>query len=190
MLGPTLEQSEVDGVNAILAALAGWPLSWVAYGLGTAYHETAHTMQPVREIGSDAYLTRMYDPCGLRPKVAARLGNVEPGDGVKYCGRGYPQLTGRANYARADRELTLGGTLLAHPDNALRPDLAAEIMEAGMREGWFTGKRCVDYLPTVTTADRAAFIAARRIINGQDRAGLIADYALSFQDALLLGRWA
>ncbi|MDB5447233.1 MAG: hypothetical protein JWQ97_2550, partial [Phenylobacterium sp.] len=34
---------------------------------------------------------------------------------------------------------------------------------------------------------RAQFTAARRAVNGQDRAGLIADYAMRFQDALLAG---
>lgn len=190
LMGPVLTESEVAGTNAILAATASWPLAWAAYGLATAYHETAHTMQPVREIGSDAYLTRMYDPQGLRPQIAAMLGNTEPGDGVRFCGRGYPQLTGRANYARADRELELGGSLLKEPDRALEPHLAAVIMERGMREGWFTGRKLAGFLPVDRSATRAEFMAARRIINGQDRADLIADYALRFQDALLLGGWA
>jgi putative chitinase len=179
LLGPELSVAETDGCNAILEACVGWPLSWTAYGLATAYHETAHTMRPVVEQGGAAYFTRMYDPLGLRPAVAARLGNSEAGDGCRFCGRGYVQLTGRANYARAG--------LLEAPDRALDPVLAAEILERGMREGWFSGRRLADVLPLGGRATRAQFVAARRIVNGQDRAALIADYALRFQDALLAG---
>jgi hypothetical protein len=179
LLGPALSQAEVDGCNAILAACAGWPLSWTAYALATAYHETAHTMQPVVEHGGAAYFTRMYDPGGLRPAVAAQLGNIEVGDGCRFCGRGYVQLTGRCNYVRAG--------LVDEPDRALDPAVAADVLERGMREGWFSGCRLVDALPLGGRATRSQFVAARRVINGQDRAGLIADYALRFQDALLTG---
>jgi len=179
LLGPVLSQDEVDGCHAILAACAGWPLGWTAYGLATAYHETWHTMAPIVERGGPAYFTRMYDPAGLRPAVAAQLGNTEPGDGCRFCGRGYVQLTGRANYARAG--------LAQEPDRALEADVAAAVLERGMREGWFTGRRLMDMLPLGGRATRTQFTAARRVINGQDRAGLIADYALRFQDALLAG---
>jgi hypothetical protein len=178
LLGPELSPGEVAGCNAILQICAGWPLAWSAYALATAYHETAHTLQPVCEAGGEAYLARMYDPDGLRPKVAARLGNSEPGDGVRYCGRGYVQLTGRTNYSRAGLE--------AAPERALEPDVAAQILEQGLSEGWF-GRRLRDVLPLAGPATRAQFVAARRCVNGQDRAGLIADYALRFQEALIAG---
>lgn len=190
LLGPTLSPSEVAGCTAILEACASWPVSHVAYALATAYHETAGTMQPIKEIGGPDYFRRMYDKTGNRPNVAADLGNTEPGDGAKFAGRGYPQLTGRRNYARADRELGLNGELLRNPDLAMRPDLAARIMEAGMREGWFTGKGCAAYLPAKGAGTRAAFIAARRIINGTDRAEKIAEHAMDFQEALQAGGWA
>lgn len=178
LLGPELSQAEVDGVQAILTACAGWPLSWTAYALATSYHETAHTMRPIVEYGGVAYFTRMYDRGGLRPAVAAALGNTEPGDGARFCGRGYVQLTGRANYVRAG--------LADEPDRALDPAVAAGVLERGMREGWF-GRRLLDVLPLGGRATRRQFIAARRVVNGQDRAALIADYALKFQDALVAG---
>ena len=178
LLGPELSQAEVDGCQAILGACAAWPLSWTAYALATAYHETAHTMRPIVEHGGEAYFLRMYDCQGLRPAVAAQLGNCQPGDGRRFCGRGYVQLTGRANYARAG--------LAEAPDRALDPEVAAEVLERGMREGWF-GRRLMDVLPLGGRATRRQFTAARRVVNGQDRAALIADYALRFQDALLGG---
>lgn len=185
LLGPVLTQSEVDGCNAILDAMEGSPLSHCAYALATAYKETAHTMQPVDEIGGPSYFFRRYDPKGLRPDIARQLGNTEPGDGAKFHGRGYPQMTGRANYARASREL--GVDLIGHPELALRPDIAAKIMRRGMDEGWFTGRTFARYLPIAAPGSRTQFILARKIINGQDCAEEIADYALAFQSYLTAG---
>jgi putative chitinase len=187
ILGPTLDAQEVSGCDAILAAMAGAPLSHVAYALATAYHETASTMQPIKEFGGDAYFRRKYDPLGVNPALAKQLGNTFPGDGIKYAGRGYVQLTGRANYARAGLKLSL--PLTDNPDRALEPDTAARIMRRGMAEGWFTGKSFASYLPATGPADRTAFTSARRIINGTDKAALIAGYALQFQTALKAGGW-
>lgn len=189
VLGPGLSPSEVEGCNALLDACADWPLAWTAYGFATAYHETGHTMLPIREYGSDAYLRRMYDIEGLRPEKARELGNLHPGDGITYCGRGYVQLTGRTNYERADRELGLGGFMVDHPDLAMDPKIAAKIMVRGMEEGWFTARKLSDYLPAKGPASQGDYEAARRIINGSDRKALIAGYAMKFQDALTAGEW-
>lgn len=181
LLGPTLSPDEVSGCNAILEAGEGLPVAQVAYMLATAYHETASTMQPINEYGGDAYFFRRYDKDGWNPNIASRLGNTHAGDGVKFHGRGYVQLTGRANYAKAEREL--GVPLLSDPGLALQPPIAAKIMRRGMTEGWFTGKRLSDFdLP-------GSYLSARRIINGTDRAVDIANYAVSFEAALRAGGW-
>jgi putative chitinase len=187
LLGPTLSATEVDGCNAILKAMEGAPLSWTAYALATAYHETASTMQPIREYGGPTYFTRMYDVTGARPKMAVANGNTCAGDGPKYCGRGFVQLTWKNNYERAGKEC--GVDLVQYPDHAMRPDVAAKIMRQGMEKGWFTGKGFADYLPPIGRADRGAFTQARRIINGSDRAAQIADHAAQFQTALEAGGW-
>lgn len=188
LLGPTLSQDEVDGCNAVLTAAAGLPISWTAYVLATAFHETAHTMQPVKEanwLSDEAarrYFMRMYDITGQRPDVARRLGNLTPGDGATYAGRGYTQITGRRNYERAEQ--ALGVPLVSQPDLAMRPDIAAQIMRRGMVEGWFTGRSLGQFLPSA-----GGFVQARRVINGLDRAELIAGYARQFQAALVAGEW-
>jgi predicted chitinase len=187
LLGPVLSPTEVSGCNAILEAMEGAPLSWTAYALATAYHETASTMQPIREYGGVAYLTRMYDPTGARPQLAVENGNSCPGDGVKYAGRGYVQLTWKNNYAKAGHEC--GVNLVANPNLALEPDIAAKIMRSGMEEGWFTGRKFSDYLPAHGPADERQFALARHIINGSDRALQIAGHALAFQSALEAGGW-
>jgi putative chitinase len=188
LLGPTLDNNEVSGCEAVLDAMAGQPLSWCAYALATAYHETAHTMQPIKEYGGPRYFTRMYDPTGARPKLAKSMGNTTPGDGPRFCGRGYVQLTWKANYAKAGDKL--GIDLVAQPDLAMRPDIAADIMREGMVHGWFTGKAFFHYLPAVGLPNRTAYVSARRIINGTDKAGPIADYAIKFETALVKGSWA
>lgn len=188
VMGPTLDGDEVSGSEAILDAMAGAPLAYTAYALATAWHETAHTMQPIREMGGPAYLTRMYDPEGNRRALARRMGNTKPGDGARFCGRGYVQLTWRNNYRLLGAKLGL--PLEAQPDLALRPDVAAKIMRQGMTEGLFTGRAFRHALPAKGTTSKAQFVEARRIINGVDKAGLIAGYALDFQKALVKAGWA
>lgn len=181
IMGPTLDEGEVTGSKEIISAFEGHPISFVAYALATAWHETAHTMLPVKEYGGDSYFFRMYDPEGQRPHVARRLGNTQRGDGVKYAGRGYVQLTGRANYKRAGERMH--EPLIDKPDLAMAPVIASRIMKEGMLEGWFTGRKLSDYLPQ-TGMTINAFVRARRIINGTDRAEDIAMYAYEFYKAL------
>ena len=177
-----MTQQQVEGLKAILDEWDRWmpkgDQRWLAYLLGTAFHETATTMQPIREYGGDGYFFRMYDIRGDRPNVARTLGNTQPGDGARFCGRGFVQLTGRAGYIRAGR--AVGVDLIATPDAAMRPDFAAHIAIVGMAEGWFTGKKLADYFNTAVTDWRNA----RRIINGLDRADLIAGYAIAFHGAI------
>jgi predicted chitinase len=75
--------------------------------------------KPIEEFGDADYFTRMYEN---RPD----LGNVRKGDGVKYHGRGYIQLTGRANYHLYGEKLGL--PLEQKPKLALDPPTAAAIL--------------------------------------------------------------
>ena len=109
----TLTQAQVDGCNALLAASEGLPVSWRAYLLATACHETAGRMQPISEYGSPPYFAK-YDAGTTLGKA---LGNTIPGDGYRYRGRGYVQLTGRANYAKAGAKI--GVDLIKHPELAM-----------------------------------------------------------------------
>lgn len=175
--GGTMTTAQVTGCAAKLAAFGAVraPLAFVAYALATSFHETSQTMQPVPEIGRGRGCAYGQPGC--------HAGQIA-------YGRGDVQLTWDYNYARADRELGLNGALIANYALALRPDISAQIMVRGMTEGWFTGKRLVDYLPASGKATLAQFVAARRIINGTDRAQSIAAIALNFQDALVAGGWA
>jgi putative chitinase len=178
LFGKSLKPDQVKGLEAVLGAAnaANWPLAFTAYALATAGHETNYTMQPVREA---YWLSENWRRNNLRY--------------YPFYGRGYVQLTWKANYERADRELDLGGRLNDNLDLAMDPAIAAKIMVKGMQEGWFcadkAGRRhTLDrHLPTQGKADAAQFTSARRIINGTDKAGKIASEALKFQTALQAG---
>lgn len=183
LMGVKLEQSEVDSIEAILneAEKAKWSKDWIAYGLATAFHETDHTMQPIKEKGGDAYLMRMYDitsPIAKRRKLARENGNLTPGDGIRYCGKGLPQLTWKNNYEKASK--VVGIDLVANPDRMLELPIATKVMIAGMQDGWFTGVK----LRTYERPQGYDFYNARRIINGLDDASLIAGYARTFRKCL------
>lgn len=192
MLGPKISADEFTGCNTIINAchMAGWGVSWVAYALATAYHETAHTMMPIKERGGEAYFHRMYDIRGARPAKAKELGNLSPGDGAKYAGRGYPQTTGKSNYAKATKALRALGfdiDLVAEPDRMMEPAVAAATMISGMEGGWFTGRDLADDLPRKGPGTLRQFFLSRDIINGTDKDDEIAAYAIDFQSGLLAG---
>jgi predicted chitinase len=62
---------------------------------------------------------------GQQYEGRADLGNTQPGDGVKYKGRGFIMITGRANYTAASK--ALGIDLVNHPELAERPDVATKV---------------------------------------------------------------
>lgn len=171
-LGPTLTDAEVTGCERILTACHGLPVSWAAYILATAVHETAGQLRPIAEYGKG------------RGRDYGRPGRNR---GQIAYGRGDVQLTWDANYERADRELGLNGRLIDNYELALDPVISSKILVAGMTGGWFTGKSLNDYLPAIAT--RAQFVFARRIVNGTDKADLIAGYAMTFQQALQAAGW-
>lgn len=67
---------------------------------------------------------RKYDP-KYAPKKAKALGNKQVGDGARYKGRGFIQITGRWNYKQAGEELGL--PLEKHPELLEKPEIAAKV---------------------------------------------------------------
>lgn len=153
-------------------------IRWAAYMLATVKHECADTWRPITERGRKSY----FDKYETGTKIGKRLGNTQAGDGWKYRGRGYVQITGRANYERLSKALKLPveQNLIDHPDNTLIPAVAYSIMSYGMRKGAFTGKKLADYL----SGDTCDYKNARRIINGTDQWQLIQGYAEKFEEIL------
>ena len=165
-----LNQTQVDTINRLLAGASHWSVPYLAYGLATAWHEAR--FQPIPEWGK-----------GKGRKYAAK-GKY----GQSQYGRGLVQLTWDANYEWADKALGLGGSLLRNFDRALEPDIAARILVKGMETGAFTTKALKHYF-TGNSATREQYRQARRIINGMDKADLIAGYAVKFEAALVLAGW-
>lgn len=168
LYGGTLNQAQVDSINAIDQAWEqygdGDPRK-LAYILATAHHET----------GAFKWMREIWGPTPAQKRYEGRadLGNVQPGDGKKFAGRGFVQLTGRRNYQ--DWSKRTGLDLLKEPDLVVTPAVAARILVQGSMLGTFTGKKLGDY---------DSFTDMRRVINGTDRAALIAGYAEKFAAAL------
>lgn len=178
----SLKQKQVNGLTALLDYWEDKHASkddrWLAYILGTAYHEVDKRMQPIDEYGTNAYFMMMYDKTGARPTVAAQLGNTEEGDGAKFHGRGFVQLTGRRNYK--DWQDRLGVNLINNPEKAKDLETATAIIFEGMRLGTFTAKKLSDYF----NDDEEDWVNARRTVNGTNKAQLIAGHAKAFYAAI------
>jgi Chitinase class I len=182
LMGGSLKSSQVNGLTTILdeweSGHANEDDRWLAYMLGTTHHETDRTIQPIHEYGTAARFRKLYDVEGDRPQTAIKYGNTTPGDGVKYCGRGFVQLTWKSNYAAMSN--ATGVDLVKNPDRAMELPVATKVMFYGMINGTFTGKELSDYF-SKTASD---WVHARRIINGLDKANLIAGYAQQYYAAI------
>jgi putative chitinase len=143
--------------------LAGLLRNQAAYVMATAWWETAHTVEPVKE----AYWVKNAE--------AWRKKNLRY---YPWYGRGYVQLTWESNYIHAGKQLGLD--LTTNPESVMVPDVSAKILVTGSLEGWFTGKKLGDYI----TLSKSDFKGARRIINGTDKAAAIAIIARAYDEAL------
>jgi hypothetical protein len=108
------------------------------------------------------------------------------GTELRYYGRGYCQLTWWDNYASTGAEIGLGLELLFHPERALEPDIAFEVMVHAMVYGlgFANGKRLQMYLSGGVTN----YVGARAMVNGTNENVAIARVAEVFEKSLLAAR--
>jgi putative chitinase len=132
LISGCLDSLHIGSDNSKIAALA------------TIAVETANRFEPLHEYGSAALHEKEY---------AGRLGNVNPGDGAKFAGRGFIQLTGEVNYLQYGKEL--GIDLLKNPEEACAENAASAIFAA-----FWHDKKCDVY------ADAERWIDVRHRVNG------------------------
>jgi putative chitinase len=96
----------------------------VLMALGTIRAETA-SFEPISE-GQSHFNTSPSGPPFDLYDHRQDLGNMGPPDGANFRGRGFVQLTGRANYQRLSQELNLD--LVSKPELANQPLIAAKIL--------------------------------------------------------------
>ena len=112
-------------VKNVRANLPGILKAFAAAGIG----DRRTLMGVLAASAHESHMTPILEQAsGNKYNHRGDLGNVRPGDGPRYKGRGYIQLTGRANYEHYGRILNVD--LVGHPDLALRPDIAARITAA------------------------------------------------------------
>ena len=133
------------------AFLAPLNAAMLEFGITTPARQASFLAQVGHESGQLRYVRELAS--GQAYEGRADLGNVQPGDGVRFRGRGLLQVTGRANYAACGK--ALGLDLLA------QPELLEHAVNACRSAGWFWQTRGLNAL-----ADAGDQVRVTRRING------------------------
>jgi len=125
------------------------------FGIDTPIRRAAFLAQVLHESGLLRWVTEIWGPTPAQSRYEGRkdLGNVRPGDGIRFKGRGLIQTTGRDNYNTTGR--ALGVDLLTSPEILAEPAWAAR------SAAWYWQSRKLNAL-----ADSGDFLALTRRING------------------------
>lgn len=148
-LAPALSVAEATKIAAVLASAA------TEADITTPQRAAAFVAQLAHESARFRYLGEIWGPTRAQRRYEGRkdLGNIQRGDGYRFRGRGWIQLTGRANYRKYGR--ILGLDLEGSPHLAAQPEVAARIAAAYWRTHSLN-----------TLADRGDFRQITRRING------------------------
>lgn len=178
LFGGKLLQRQVYGMEQILREWEKRELTdlrWLAYILGTVYHEVDKTMEPIEEYGRGK--NRVY---GHKVKYS---GKPYSSPDKVYYGRGLTQNTWYEVYEKLTKAAKAQGytwDFLNNPELLLTMDASVWATFEAMTKGWYTGKKLSDYFNDKTED----WYNARRIINRLDKAQLIEDYSKEFLTAL------
>ncbi|SIQ22278.1 Predicted chitinase [Janthinobacterium sp. TND4EL3] len=141
---PLARARAVTFLPALNAAMA-------EFGINTPARQASFLAQLAHESGQLVYVRELAS--GAAYEGRKDLGNVQPGDGARFRGRGLIQVTGRSNYAACGK--ALGLDLLA------KPDLLEQTANACRSAGWFWQSRGLNAL-----ADAGDQVAVTRRVNG------------------------
>lgn len=125
------------------------------YDITTPARQAAFLAQMGHESGSFNFLSEIWGPTAWQAKYEGNehLGNIYPGDGYKFRGRGLIQITGRDNYTGCADALCLN--CVEDPDILAQPNYAA------LSSAWWWAAHGCNAL-----ADQGQFDRITRIING------------------------
>lgn len=140
-------------VRAALGAAGLTDAPMLLAALGTIRAESEGFL-PITEMKS-VYNTSPGGALFDRYEGRADIGNTRAGDGARFCGRGFVQLTGRANYQRYGA--AIGVDLTAAPELANAPEIAAMLL------AHFLASHARDMRRALAAKD---WKKARRLVNG------------------------
>lgn len=121
------------------------------YEIDTPLRQAHFLAQLAHESGSLIYTEELAS--GEHYENKADLGNVRKGDGVRYKGRGFIQVTGRANYRAYGDELKL--------DLEQSPQLLSVLPYCADSAGWFWAEHSLNIF-----ADKDDILTITKRING------------------------
>lgn len=124
------------------------------YEINSPARQAAFLAQIAHESGSFKYLRELAS--GNAYEGREDLGNTQPGDGVRFKGRGLIQITGRANYRECSIALFGDPAILIE-----HPEMLETVTFACDSAAWFWSSRKLNAL-----ADAGSFRAITRAING------------------------
>jgi predicted chitinase len=112
------------------------------------------------KLANFVYGSTTSNPKGMRSKEDA-LGNLEWGDGHKYRGRGFNQITWKANYETYSKEF--GVDLVKSPDKLNEPELAAKVAFSFLFRVFQAGRKSnpIDFMNSFTSIDEALVYFAK-----------------------------
>jgi predicted chitinase len=173
---PDFQRDPLTSMEAEFTRRGMESVEQLAYIMATAYHETDRfkAYSEYGDGGRNLYATTV--PLFRKERA-------------KYYGRGWVMLTWLGNYARMSLKATVAFgkeiDLVNNPELILESkELNAFVTFQGMIDGTFTGRGIDSYI----NRDETDYVNARKVINGLDKAELIAGYARQFYGALTDGR--
>ena len=136
-----VNQMLIDGINQ----------TFETYSINTPLRQAHLLAQIMHESGNFKYTKEIAD--GSAYELRKDLGNTSPGDGTKYKGRGYIQLTGKNNYRQLSDNFQI--------DFVNKPYLLEQLPYAMLCAGWYW-----DLHKLNAWADNDDAITITKIING------------------------